>query len=902
MNTLISFATQRPRLVLAIAAIIFGLGMAGMSRLQNEEDLLVFLPTDDPDVQLFKDVSRRFGSLRVALVGVEVPDGSSDDVFSAASVQKIQRATQAIKNVRGVDLILSMTAVSDIVPGPLGAQVVDLVSGPPATEAEHRALRDKVLSREFAVGNFVSRDGRAALIMAFLAEPGALKAGRGELHVEEQIRAAALRELPGMKVYFGGAPFAARSIYQQAQLDVIHLSPFALLVLLLISVVAFRDPVGVALTVGSVAFAVVVVLGGMGWWGEKFTAASSTLPVILFASGSSYAVHVLGRYYLLRADSPPTEAIRSSLRIVWAPLAIAAATTAVGFYSNVTTDVRPIRSFGIACGSGVLLCWVCSLTVVPAVIALWPRRSYREVQLDRLGDLMVAVWHWAERHRRAIFVGALALSAVSVGPMLKVRVRMEPSAFYSRGSAPWLADRFLDEHFGGSHFAQIWLSGDFDDPSTLREVARLNDFARSLPGVKQVSSVLLPLRVADDGMDGMPVLPWKRQQAGNLFLLVEGQAGIRQLITPERRDVLVQIRLRGDPAPAIAALEAYMRDGLRRQPRPPSPEDVAERLSWLSRAWGAGVPAATLLRTVRPLAPPGAADPEWTRRRAAVVVEYLKGEEAPPMSDAARAEVRRLAVDNPAGSPALRAALEKAAPSPEEGGLAYEYLVNRLGEEQRRIAMARATPLLVDAAGLPSVGSDAGFIRARVAALADDLFVHIDASERPEAPLVGRVAGEPILDRGFSRSVGDNQIRSLVVAVVCVLLLMFALFRSVRLALLSMWGSLLTLALMFAVMGLAHVHIDLGTSLVAGLATGAGSDFAMHYLWYLRTQPADEVSRSVGPILIVSILLVSMGFWVLAFGSSPVMHLFAVLAGVSMSLSAVLTCLLVPAVLNKVSA
>src|SRR6185312_10868336 len=153
--------------------------------------------------------------------------------------------------------------------------------------------------------------------------------------------------------------------------------------------------------------------------------ASSTLPVILFASGSSYAVHVLGRYYLLRAEHSAADAIKESLRIVGPPLAIAAATTAVGFYSFVTTDVRPMRSFGIACGSGVLLCWLTSMTFVPAVVALFPRKAQKELQLDRVGDALVAMWHWAQRHRRLLFVGALALGALTLGPTLRVKVRME---------------------------------------------------------------------------------------------------------------------------------------------------------------------------------------------------------------------------------------------------------------------------------------------------------------------------------------------------------------------------------------------------------------------------------------------------------------------------------------------
>jgi predicted RND superfamily exporter protein len=113
---------------------------------------------------------------------------------------------------------------------------------------------------------------------------------------------------------------------------------------------------------------------------------------------------------------------------------------------------------------------------------------------------------------------------------------------------------------------------------------------------------------------------------------------------------------------------------------------------------------------------------------------------------------------------------------------------------------------------------------------------------------------------------------------------------------------LLTMVVIFGVMGLRHIHIDLGTSLVAGITTGAGADFAMHYLWYMRTQKADEVSRIVGPINLVGVGLVSLGFFVLALGSSPVMRLFGTLAGLGMSLSAALTCLLVPALLNKVEA
>ena len=74
--------------------------------------------------------------------------------------------------------------------------------------------------------------------------------------------------------------------------------------------------------------------------------------------------------------------------------------------------------------------------------------------------------------------------------MLRVRVRMEPRAFFRAGSEPWLAERFLDERFGGAH---VRAGGGCTATSTIRRrCARSSgssDFARSLPGVTQVQAI-----------------------------------------------------------------------------------------------------------------------------------------------------------------------------------------------------------------------------------------------------------------------------------------------------------------------------------------------------------------------------------------------------------------------------
>ena len=75
-----AWVTRHPRAILFTLAVVSAVAAVGVTRLSDEEDVVVFLPQDAADVRLFREVVDRFRSLRVALVGVEAPAGQ--DVLS----------------------------------------------------------------------------------------------------------------------------------------------------------------------------------------------------------------------------------------------------------------------------------------------------------------------------------------------------------------------------------------------------------------------------------------------------------------------------------------------------------------------------------------------------------------------------------------------------------------------------------------------------------------------------------------------------------------------------------------------------------------------------------------------------------------------------------------------------
>lgn len=838
-----------PRLLIIATLVLAVVSALGLKKLRNEDDVLVFLPEGEPEVVVFKDVAKRFGALRVALIGATPHDGR--EVFSLDFLTRLGRLSEALKNTEGVDRVVSLSTMTDLRSGDGGVDVQALLPTPlPSDDAALQALKKYSLGLSQVRGNVLSADGRSTLVMVFFSEGAKTNA------LSEKVRTLSQVELGGVAtLYYGGAPFAGPAIYEDTQRDVRRLTPMALALFFAIVLLAFRGVLPVLLTVVTVALSVVLVLGLMGVVGEAFTVVTGTLPLILFASGSQYAIHILGRYYLLRGDSrPPADgedsyrsrlaSARQAIRVAGPPVAVAAVNCALGFLSFAVMNISAMRSFGYACALGVTLCLLFAVSLLPAVVARYERGTTagEAAPFTGMGALMLGLFNLARRQRLAVVLLSLVAAAVCGAGILRVQVRMEPRAFFRPGSEPALAQRFMDESFGGAQFIQVLVErgdgGDLTDPRALAELRRLAAFARSLPGVTQVQSIIEPLSLVSAGMVGIRGLPGKQSQVEQLLFFLEGEASLRTLFASDRKAALLHARVLGDAAPVVQAMDAYLKGRWPFALRRLTAAELAEEASF-------SAPAAT------------------------------------------RAE--RL----PAVQAALTSLTQRAValgPTPDDAQL-------QTAQREGLAELTRALGLTEPTGGLDLIAAEV-------------LMPPQDAGEKPPILLAGKLTGEPMLDRAFSRAVDRNQWRSLGVALLAVLMALLVAQRAwpplaqppstlMRIvpAVLSLLPAVMSLLVVFGTLGWAGQPIDLGTSLVGSIVTSSGADFAMHYIWYLLRRPAREVVSTVGPVIFTTAALLGLGMGVLMLGAAPPLRLFGGLACGGLLLSALFTFLLVPALL-----
>lgn len=142
-------------------------------------------------------------------------------------------------------------------------------------------------------------------------------------------------------------------------------------------------------------------------------------------------------------------------------------------------------------------------------------------------------------------------------------------------------------------------------------------------------------------------------------------------------------------------------------------------------------------------------------------------------------------------------------------------------------------------------------------------------------PYQARVTGKTLIANKLIQFIVSSQVQSLSLAFVLIFLLMFAIFRSLKLGLLAMVPNILPILLNFAIMGFFGIPLNTATAIIAAVAIGIAVDDTIHFICEYQNQrtrlPAPEaVQQAVihkGAPIITTSLIMTGGFGILLFAS-----------------------------------
>ncbi|MCA9710055.1 MAG: MMPL family transporter, partial [Myxococcales bacterium] len=508
--------------VLVLLVAICAWMIPGIGLLRHDDDVLAFLPPEDPDVVTFREVADRFGMLEVVLVGLR----SEQPMLTPERTERVRTLHTRLTEVTGVRLVLSYPEFPEVKVVDDTLVVQALV--PPGLDDPDR-IRRRVLGNPDAVGNFISADGEAAAVLVYL-EP-ATGSDRVQVRNEQldTIRATVGEHWDG-EAFFGGAPFMEQAASTASRQDIERLSPIVIGVLVVASALLLGSITAAGLNLVITGLGVALIVGAHGRFGEPFTIVSSTTPVMMVALGGAFGMHMLAGFQ--RQAGTSRERASATLRELWVPVLLSGLTTATAFFALRAMPQLPMQRFGLVAGVGMFALLVLALVALPALLAVLPARLLPTRENPHLPLRWVPpLW----------LVALLGVGGAALGSQLESDP--DTTALFDPQSGPRRADAFFNDHFGGSQFLQIAVEAELAQPAVLREIRDIAEEVRAVEGVADVRSLVEPVGLVSEGFGGRRGIPSTQPRTQRVISNLADHPATKQLMVTEADAAIIHVKL-----------------------------------------------------------------------------------------------------------------------------------------------------------------------------------------------------------------------------------------------------------------------------------------------------------------------------------------------------------------------
>jgi len=534
-NTIIKY---RSAIVVLTILITLFLGYQIRS-IKINSDFVKSLPPNDHTAILYKYIGEKFRGNNIGMIVVE-----ASNIYDPEVIKHIKQITDSIKVTNGVISVNSLTDILYIQSDSSGIEITNLIDeyNLPETKEEIDDLKQRINEKDMYKGSIVSEDGTTAIIM-FTLQPEINQQEISKV-IKDKVIAMKLPE----KIYFGGIPVMMLDISELIIADLFKLIPIIIVVLIIVLSLCFKSLKGVVLPLITVAIASIWTIGLMAIFKYDITLISGNIPVVLFAVGSAYVIHVINHVNEIQEENYK-KAIVLSLAYIIIPVFLSALTTIFGFVSFIYGSyLTMIKDFGIfsAIGTGISL--ILSITFIPALQSFIPKQKLTQHKIVSSTNSFISKYvlkplhNLLLKHPKYIFTFWIVLILISIFFTFNIERNTNIANYFKKNNPTRISEEILQKKFGGSSPIYILFKGDMQSPTVLKTMLEMENFLKQNPFISYTNSVADLIKELNKAMEGKDKIPDKKNQIEQLWMLLEGQDIMPQLVDDEKKEGIIQSR------------------------------------------------------------------------------------------------------------------------------------------------------------------------------------------------------------------------------------------------------------------------------------------------------------------------------------------------------------------------
>jgi hypothetical protein len=378
-----------------------------------------------------------------------------------------------------------------------------------------------------------------------------------------------------------GSPWLNEWLEEKTGSATKHVMPLFGLFLMTLIFVVFRSWRTLAAIILTLAACVAIAVGLADPFGWPNTIVSALVPLTVLVTTTATLVYIHSRYVDRQDARPLIEHHAHALANKFLPCTASMFATAVGFAALAVSDIRPIRQMGLWTAGGLILAWVASFTLFPALQSLLrtPTRAERAPVgpwYARFVDLWIP---FTARYRWPLVGAALLVMLCGAAALFGVPGELAPLALqtdslaYINPNVAIARDTREFERSNGLTVTELWLqtpAGQALQPEFLRAVEGLTRRLERDPRITAVDGPTAALRWAHYIQSGSDQLPtdaaaWPALASDLEQILLTQPAARDYVDVASLANARLSIRGRGAAFGGPGAMRAFVESAWRAQ-------------------------------------------------------------------------------------------------------------------------------------------------------------------------------------------------------------------------------------------------------------------------------------------------------------------------------------------------
>lgn len=496
MQALSHFILSYPRTILVAIVILAASAVFPSLNIRTDFNLEGFFPENAPTIEEYRRLAEEFGRDDTVIgVAFEVPD-----VLEKQLLLDLYTITEQLRGIENVSDVISLWTINKF-ENEDGVLVTEpyldfdniMLSG---HFDEDGTLRNRLLSDPFVKNVIISENASVTAFYIELDEELNSYTVRNQVIADLEAVLMPFRSSYDFKI--AGIPYFRNQYVHMLNSEIIMYISISSVLIIGLLWGLFRNLRGVVIPIGIVWLTILFTVAVIVMTGGYFEILSSSIAPILLCVGVADSIHLLTKYQDARINGlNQKDALRDTIIILGTATLLTSVTTAIGFGTLLSSNVIPMRRFGVYAAAGVLIAFLITIFLLPSILPYFKesqKPSEKNTRVHRwIGHFLRRTYSGTMRYHKVIvvFTALLTLIFAYGATLLKVNGKifddvgknttvMQHSDFFSEKLIPQFPLEFvIDTGVENGAFS----------PEVLRDIVRFEEYLTQFDEIERTISL-----------------------------------------------------------------------------------------------------------------------------------------------------------------------------------------------------------------------------------------------------------------------------------------------------------------------------------------------------------------------------------------------------------------------------